>query len=332
MRRDPSKSVSPRRNIVFHYRPVRGESFSNCPARCPGSPGGLKRKLAPSIYPDVLALTLSFGASLAWGSADFLAGLECRRRAVLSVMLVSQFAGVVMFLPFMLLLGGMPPQPGYALLGMLAGLLYVVGLGALYRGLAGGSMGIVAPIAATDVLVPVTFGLLAGERPGMVVMVGIAIAVGGVVVVSVAGSERQAGRDSTARSVVFGLIAAAGFGGFVVTLDAASAGGALWAAGYTRLTSVLVLGLGVIAIRQRIEVERRDTLPLLTIGGLDIGADALFALATTTGMLTVVGVFGSLYPVFTVLLATLVLREQPTVTQRMGTGAALAGAVLIAAA
>jgi drug/metabolite transporter (DMT)-like permease len=196
-------------------------------------------------------------------------------------------------------------------------------------------MGIVAPIAATDALVPVTFGLLAGEHPNLVVMLGIAVAVGGVVVVSVAGdehSERQAGRDSHARSVAFGLIAAVGFGGFVVALDAASAGGALWAAGYTRLMSVLALGLGVIAMRQPIEFARRDTLPLLAIGGLDIGATALFALATTTGLLSVVGVFGSLYPVFTVLLAMVVLREQPTVTQRMGTGAALAGALLIAAA
>ena len=314
---------------------MRGDSFSGALAVCPESLDGLKGELAPSIYPDVLALTLSFGASLAWGSADFLAGLECRRRTLLSVMLVSQFAGVVLFVPFMLLFGGMPPQPGYALLGMLAGLLYVIGLGALYRGLAGGTMGIVAPIAATDALVPVTFGLLAGEHPSLMVMLGIAVAVGGVVVVAVAGdehSERRADRDSHARSVAFGLIAAAGFGGFVVALDAASAGGALWAAGYTRLMSVLALGLGVIAMRQRIEFARRDTLPLLAIGGLDIGATALFALATTTGLLSVVGVFGSLYPVFTVLLAMVVLREQPTVTQRMGTGAALAGALLIAAA
>ena len=281
----------------------------------------------------MLALTLSFGASLAWGSADFLAGLECRRRTLLSVMLVSQFAGVLMFLPFLLVLGGMPPQPGYALLGMLAGLLYVIGLGALYRGLAGGTMGIVAPIAATDALVPVAFGLLAGEHLSMVVMVGIAVAIAGVIVVSVASAgESEAGQDSPARSVAYGVIAAAGFGGFVVALDAASAGGALWAAGYTRLTSVLLLGLGVIAMRQPIEFARKDTLPLLAIGGLDISASALFAIATTTGLLSVVGVVGSLYPVFTVLLATVVLQERPTATQRLGTGAALAGALLIAAA
>jgi drug/metabolite transporter (DMT)-like permease len=299
------------------------------------SHGGLKRKVAPSIYPDVLPLTLSFGASLFWGSADFLAGLECRRRTLLSVMLVSQLAGVALFVPFMLFLGGVPPQPGYALLGMLAGLLYVLGLGALYRGLAGGAMGIVAPIAATDAIIPVAFGLLAGERPSPLVMLGIAVAVAGVVVVSVAGdesSERKTDRDSTARSVAFGLLAAVGFGGFVVALDAASTGGALWAVGYTRLMSALALGLAVIAMSQPVEFARRDTLPLVAIGGLDISANALFALATTTGLLSVVGVFGSLYPMFTVLLAAVVLREQPTVIQRLGTGAALAGAVLIAAA
>ena len=71
---------------------------------------------------------------------------------------------------------------------------------------------------------------------------------------------------------------------------------------------------------------------MFAIGSLDIGANALFALATTTGLLSIVGIFGSLYPVFTVLLAAAFLREHPTTVQRAGTGTALLGAILIAAA
>src|SRR5687768_11886330 len=176
---------------------------------------------------NVLALTLSFGASLAWGSADFLAGIECRRATLLTVLLVSQLVGLVLFVPFMLALGGAPPSAGYALLGLLAGALYVVGLAALYRGLAGGVMAIVAPIAAVDALIPLAFGLFGGERPGLLAMLGIALAVIGIVVVSLSGNDdadeaatqasgREEGqelasqkpRDSTRKSVAFGLITA----------------------------------------------------------------------------------------------------------------------------
>ena len=287
---------------------------------------------------NVLALTLSFGASLAWGSADFLAGIECRRTTLLSVMLISQLAGLVLFLPFMIALGGAPPAPQYALLGLLAGGLYIVGLAALYRGLAGGVMGIVAPIAATDAVIPLAWGLLGGERPSLIAMLGIGLALVGIIIVSFTGPEdveEHDGpvRDSTRKSVAFGLITALCFGGFVVALDGASNGGdALWAAGYTRLMSVLLLASAVAVLGQQVNFGRRDALPMIAIGSLDISANALFALATTTGLLSIVGIFGSLYPVFTVLLAAAFLREHPTSVQRAGTGAALLGAVLIAAA
>ena len=287
----------------------------------------------------MLALTLSFGASLAWGSADFLAGIECRRATLLTVMLVSQLAGLVLFLPFMLALGGAPPTAGFALLGLLAGALYIVGLAALYRGLAGGVMGIVAPIAAVDAVIPLAFGLLGGERPSLIAMLGIGIALVGIVIVSLTGRDEDADaiegnpRDSTRKSVAFGLITAVCFGGFVVALDAASNGGdALWAVGFTRLMSVLLLASAVAYLGQKITLGRRDALPMVAIGTLDISANALFALATTTGLLSIVGIFGSLYPVFTILLAAAFLREHPTHVQRAGTGAALLGAILIAAA
>ena len=297
---------------------------------------GLKDVTASVDRHNVLALTLSFGASLAWGSADFLAGIECRRATLLTVMLISQLAGLVLFLPFMLALGGGPPTAGFALLGLLAGALYIVGLAALYRGLAGGVMGIVAPIAAVDAVIPLAFGLLGGERPALIAMLGIGLALVGIVVVSFTGRENDEDRqtqDSTRKSVTFGLITALCFGGFVVALDAASNGGsALWAVGYTRLMSVLLLASAVVFLGQRISINRGNALPMLAIGSLDIGANALFALATTTGLLSIVGIFGSLYPVFTVLLAAAFLREHPTTVQRAGTGTALLGAILIAAA
>lgn len=287
------------------------------------------------IWVGVLALTLAFGASVAWGSADFLAGVGCRRMALPSVLLVSQVFGLWLMLPVLLAFGGPPPAPSFLLLGVLAGTFNAAALAALYRGLAVGNMGIVAPIAATDAVIPLAFGVLGGERPGGLVAAGIALALVGVVLASRPGTDESSGarggvRPDT-RGVALALVAAVCFGGFVVTLDGASAGGILWAVAVSRMSSVVLIGAAVLSLRPSFAISRVDTAALLAVGALDLAASALFAVATTTGLLSVVGVLVSLYPVITLVLAGVVLRERPGGLQRLGTVGALAGAALIAA-
>jgi len=282
----------------------------------------------------VLALTLAFGASAAWGSADFLAGVACRRAPLLTVLLVSQTAGLLLFFPFIVAVADSPPPPSYTMLGILAGFFYVFALAALYRGLAGGIMGVVAPIAATDAVIPVLFGILGGERPHPLAMLGIGLAFAGVIVASLPATGSKAAdptRDSGRKSVIFGVLAAIFFGFFVVALDGASDGGALWAVTYSRVTSVLLLAGAALIMRPAGELDESDLPMMGGIGALDVGGTALFAVAATTGLLSVVGILGSLYPVFTIFLAAMVLRERPNGLQRMGAVGALVGAVLIGA-
>jgi uncharacterized membrane protein len=283
----------------------------------------------------VLALTIALGASVAWGSADFLAGVSSRRLPLLTVLLVSQAVGLALLLPAAIA-AATPKGGSFILLGALAGLFNAAALAALYRGLAGGKMGVVAPIAATDAVVPVAFGLLTGERPAPVAMVGIGVALMGIVLASRPGTQEEADvgsrRDSTARSVTLALIAAVCFGGFMIAIDGASEGGVLWAVVFSRITTVALLGGAALAVRPSLALGTRDAAPLLAVGGLDVGASVLFAAATTTGLLSLVGVFGSFYPVFTILLAGLVLRERLDPMQRLGAGGALVGAALIALA
>jgi drug/metabolite transporter (DMT)-like permease len=282
----------------------------------------------------LFALTLSIGASIAWGTADFVAGLRSRTTALITVLLVSQAAGLILFLPFMSAFAGPPPPLSSALLAILAGVFYLLGLAALYRGLAGGIMAIVAPMAAADAVIPVCFGLLAGEHPGLIPTVGSCVALAGVVLASLPRAEpdpSRPGRDTSRRSVAYGLLAALGFGCFMVALAGASDGGALWAVGYSRITSVVLLVGVALAIRPTERLDARGTASLTVIGGLDVGAMVLFALATTRGLLSLVGIMGSLYPVFTVILAAIVLRERPRAMQRAGAAGALLGAALIAA-
>jgi drug/metabolite transporter (DMT)-like permease len=283
----------------------------------------------------VFALTLAFGASVAWGSADFLAGVGCRRLAILTVLLVSQAIGLALLIPLMVASASPMPANHYVLMGVIAGACNVAAVAAFYRGLAGGTMGVVAPIAATDALIPVGYGLVTGERPSSLTMIGIALALLGVVLASrpprhEENEEPTRKRDSPAKGVALALIAAVCFGLFTIALADASKGGTLWAVTFSRLMSLSLLSVAGLALRPSLSVEREDALPLFAIGGLDVGANALFAVALSAGLLSVVGVLGSFYPVVTMLLAGIVLRERLGPLQRFGAASALAGAAAMA--
>lgn len=271
-------------------------------------------------------------ASVAWGGADFLAGLKSRRLALLSVVLVSQVAGLAMILPVALASGDPLPMGRFLLLGLLAGAFNAAALAAFYRGLSGGAMGIVAPIAATDAVIPVAFGVVGGERPATFQAIGIAIALIGVVAASRPYQE-TAENASPARvgaGVGLALVAALGFGLFMVALDGASEAGALWAVVVSRATTVVLVAMAALAVRASLPIRPADFGGLLAIGALDVAATTLFAASTTIGLLSEVGMLGSLYPVVTILLARVVLGERLGWLQGAGTFAALCGIALIA--
>ena len=282
----------------------------------------------------MFALTLAFSASVAWGSADFLAGLGCRRLALLTVLLVSQAIGLALLIPVMVASAEPMPAGHFVLMGVVAGAFNAGALAAFYRGLAGGTMSIVAPIAATDAVIPVAYGLVTGERPATLTMFGIALALIGVVLASRPvdhhEDEPRTKRDSPAKGVALALAAAVCFGVFTIALAEASKGGTLWAVTFSRLMSLSLLSLTAVVLRPDLSVQREDAMPLVAIGGLDVGANALFAVALSAGLLSVVGVLGSFYPVVTILLAGVVLRERLGPLQRVGAASALAGAAVMA--
>jgi drug/metabolite transporter (DMT)-like permease len=273
---------------------------------------------------------LALAASLSWGIGDFLAGLRARRLSVLTVLVVSQAAGVTTIALVVAVRGEGPPaaqELGYAALAGAAG---AIGLAALYRGLAVGSMSVVAPISATAAVVPVVFGVLTGERPSPAQSVGIALAVGGVVLAS--RSRRVDGRGrAVAEGVGLALVAALAFGFLLVALGEASEGDALWATLAMRATSFSLLVLTAVALRPSLALAERDLPVLLLIGVLDTAGNALFALATTESLLSLVAVLGQLYPVVTVLLARILLGERLSSGQGLGVLGAFAGVALITA-
>jgi drug/metabolite transporter (DMT)-like permease len=279
----------------------------------------------------VLAVTLAFASSLCWGLADFLGGLQSRVRPLVTVLLMAQVAAVAMGVAFVVFSGDPFPDLGPAALATGAGVAGCAALAAFYRGLAIGTMSIVAPVSATGAAVPVLVGLAEGERPGALQVAGILVAMVGIVL-----AAREPGDTAPSRAVRTSLmlagLAALGFGTFFVLIDRATElGGAPWSLLLVRAGEVTLLALLALVARPAMPAGLHDAAPLLGIGVLDFSATAFFALATEQGLLSVVSVVGSLYPAVTVVLARVVLAERVARSQEAGVVLTLAGVVAISA-
>jgi drug/metabolite transporter (DMT)-like permease len=276
----------------------------------------------------MFAVALALGASLAFGVADYLAGAAARRLALLTVLVLSQCAGLVAIVVLVAARGEGPPDPGSFGWAALGALLGAGAVAALYRGLAVGLMSVVAPLAATAAAVPVVAGLMIGEAPTALQNAGIAVALIGVVLVS---RSASGGGGRFAAGAGLGLLAALLIGCFLVTFDAASEGDPYWATLIVRSGTVSIFVLVALLRRPQLRVTRADAVGLAVIGLLDVAATMLFAVATTEGLVGVVSVLSSLYPVVTVALARAFLDERFSRAQAVGVVAAFAGIALIAA-
>jgi drug/metabolite transporter (DMT)-like permease len=234
-------------------------------------------------------------------------------------------------LPFALAVGDELPSLSAAAWAALAGSAGIVALGAFYRALAIGTMSVVAPISATAAAVPVLVGLAEGERPSTLQVAGMAIALAGVILASREPVEEGAAPPNRA-AVGLALLAAAGFGTFFVGIDKASATAEVpWVILVQRCSSLVLLVIAALAVRPSLPRDGASIALLGMIGLLDLGANGLYALATTHGLLSVVSVLGSLYPAVTVVLARFVLAERIARVQEVGVVLALAGVIAISA-
>ncbi len=277
----------------------------------------------------MIAVALALGASVVYGFSDFLGGTRSRALPLLSVLVVSQATALTLVLVLVAAVGDDPPSRETVVYGALAGVGEAIGMAALYRGLAVGKMGIVAPLAATAAVVPVLVAFATGEQPSPLQGVGFVLALGGVVTISALQGGEGAGRLRA--SVFFGLLAALGLGGFLVGMDASSEGGVHWALLCARLVTLTLFGAAMLAARARVEVPRPELGAVALIGVLLFAADGMYALASTEGDLGAVAVLSSLYPVVTIVLARVYLGERIARPQQLGALLVLAGVAAISA-
>ena len=273
-------------------------------------------------------IVLGLISAVTWGSGDFGGGLLSRRAPLFSVVGVTQFVGIFAALVIAILLGEpFPTFPDIAW-AVGAGIGGMIGITCLYRGLAVGRMGVVAPTAGVlGATIPVVFGFLVEGVPTPMTIAGIVAALVAVVLVTRApghGTDRPSG-------VRWALAAGVAIGAFNICIGQFSGDSAFGLLVFIRLLQVAVISVLIALWRQpwRMPV---DMLPkLILIGVLDMAGNATFILATQAGALAIATVLASLYPVVTVILAIVILREHLTRSHVAGIVLTAAAIVLIAA-
>lgn len=280
----------------------------------------------------------ALATSLLWGLADFGGGLLTRRIPALTVVVVSQLMAVTVLGVIVAATGGWSEAGPRLWFAVAAGVVGPVAMLCFYKALALGPMGVVSPLGSLGVAVPVSVGLIAGERPGLLQFAGVAVAVTGIVL---AGGPQLRGAPVQRRAILLTLVAAFGFGAVMSLIAEASATvtGLFLALFVQRVTNTVVGGTALYASVRRggraLPEEGgpaiRAALPALAFVGLaDVAANGTYSMAAHHGPVTVAAVLASLYPVVTALAARGLTGERLRGVQAAGAGLALVGTVLLA--
>ncbi|PCC48409.1 DMT family transporter [Brevibacterium aurantiacum] len=272
---------------------------------------------------------LAVGSSLVYGTSDFLGGMAARHVRTMMVLWASHLSALAL-LTLVVIVGG-APRPDLHFLGFaaLAGIGEVVAMAGVYRGLATGRAAIVAPLGSLAPVVAVGVGAALGEVPTSGQLTGIAAVLLGVTLVSVAAPATESAAGHVGPSLMYGITGALGHGGFFLAMDLASEGGVAWALLGARITSVAVLTPTILATGGPGPVQTRRWPLLAGLGVLIVLGDGLYAVATTQGILGVVAVLSSLYPIVTIALTRIVLDEQVSTKQWIGAAIAVIGVAAV---
>jgi drug/metabolite transporter (DMT)-like permease len=283
-----------------------------------------------------VAVILGVLVAMGYGSGDFLGGRASRDAPTLGVLFVAQCIALLGAIVVALVVSA-DVTGRDVMFAATAGLLNAAGLGMLYRGLATGRMGVVAPVTAiVAAVVPITWGLASGERPSALTLVGVVMAVsaGGVIAREPDFPDEPPTADARA-ALFLALGAGTAFGLSFICFAETSDGSGYWPLLIARLAAVFVIGVAVVAVtlhRHGSILPRSPSRPLaIAAGALDVTATVLLLTALREGLVVVVAPVAAIAPAFTVMWAWGLLKEPVTRHQVVGLGLALAGLALIAA-
>lgn len=272
-----------------------------------------------------MAIFLSLLSSLLWGASDFAGGLVSKRRPAMVVVGWGATFGVILASIAVVATEGWHGPYGWVPWGMAAGASGSLGLICYYVALSTGTMGVVAPVTSLGVVVPVVVGVVSGESPSAVTLGGIAVAVIGIVLTS--GPELSG--IAAARPVLTAMLAGVLFGFFFVFMDRGSEDSPLLTLWAMRATVTVAFATVALVRRTTGGLQAREHLWVLGISAGDLGANLCFGIASTRGYVSITSVLSSLFPVVTVLLARLTLRERLRRVQVVGVAVTMLGVAMI---
>jgi drug/metabolite transporter (DMT)-like permease len=266
----------------------------------------------------IMGILLALAAALMYGSSDFGGGLASRRLGSLRVAVVGSAAATVLAWTTLILVGGPGPSLRAVAWGLASGLAGGAGTLVLYRGLARGQMSVVGPLSAVGAaIVPVIAGVALGERPSLLSVAGVLVALPAIVLVAASGSVRG---KLAPKGLLDGLAAGLAFGILFIGLAQAGRHAGLWPVASEQTGALLITLAIAVKTREPLRIPLRAAgLPVLA-GASGLAATLAYFYATHFAMLAIAAVLVSLYPGVTVLLARTLLHERFTPAQRAGLG------------
>jgi drug/metabolite transporter (DMT)-like permease len=280
------------------------------------------------LNPEIAAIIYGIVSAVSWGAGDFSGGFATRSGSVLGVLFVGYLVSV--FLLSICALWFESPLPSLFSLasGALAGVTGLIGLAALYKGLAGGQMGIVAPLAAvTTAALPVLLGIFMEGFPSSLQMMGFLVAFAAIWLISVADKSQV----FKWRQVTLPITAGIFLGLSLILIDQAAGQSVLWSLVVNRMAGIAVLILLLLVFRKG-KMPSKENYPIVCLAAVfDTGGYTFYALAAQTGRLDTSAVLACMYPATTVILAWLLLKERLSGRQWLGVVAAFIAITLIAA-
>ena len=275
------------------------------------------------------AILLALGTALCYGVSNFIGPFLARELPTMTVIVAGQSVALLVSALVVVLHGSPAPELDEVGAGLLAGAGNAGGLALFYAAAESGPLSIVTPIGATGAIVPVLIGIATGDNLSALSAAGIVLAIGGVALAArrAGGSVEEAA--DLRRTVILSALSAVCFGVFLWGISPASASGVFWGVMFSRLSLLTLLFAGALLTQQAFRVPAADVPKVALPGVLLFGGTLLYAAATQEGLLSVVSVIATLFPVVTVTLALLLLHERLSRVQWAGVGAALTGVVLL---
>lgn len=282
--------------------------------------------MPPTTVPAMPAF-LAICSALVVGSSDFLGGFAGRKGRIYAVVVWTQFIGFVAIVGISALIGG-DPTAADLWWGAGAGLSGSIGIAILYRGFTVAQIGVVSPISSVGAAaVPALFGIFTGEEPGAPALIGVAVGIVAIALVSQSDGTRRA----SLIGVLHGAGAGIGFAGLFILLSYTTEDAGTWPLVPGRLAGAVVLTIGAIALGKNLKPAQGSWPAIFGAGVLAMAGNGLFLLAVQRGLLSLVAVLTSLYPAASVMWARLVFHERLRRVQLVGFALALIAVGLIVA-